>query len=153
MILDHVSGFVEPGPILVIMGPSGNGKSTILYALADRVELPVEGLHYANCICLTSSRTSKHFRQVDGSIKTPHALKAAAKYVRQTNELLGVLTVKETLDVVAGLYIDATTKRSLAVTVVRNFLVSQHMPTRKLAAPSCVAYPVVRYVPCSSDAS
>lgn len=36
-ILDHVSGFVEAGSLVALMGPSGSGKSTLLDVLSDRI--------------------------------------------------------------------------------------------------------------------
>lgn len=37
-ILDGVSGSVQPGRMLAIMGPSGSGKSSLLNALAGQLE-------------------------------------------------------------------------------------------------------------------
>lgn len=105
IILDCVSGYVEPGQVLFIMGPSGSGKSTILDALADRVKLPVEGRQY-----------------LDGEVKTPRLLKSVAKYVQQTDDLLGVLTIRETLDIAAALYISRKDARDGAVVDVMNAL-------------------------------
>lgn len=105
LILNNVSGFVEPGQVLYIMGPSGSGKSTVLDSLADRVKLPVQGVQV-----------------LDGKIKTPNSLKAAAKYVQQTDDLLGVLTVKESLETSADLYISDASRRANAVRDVMNIL-------------------------------
>lgn len=104
-ILNNVSGFVEPGQVLYIMGPSGSGKTTVLDSLADRVKLPVQGIQV-----------------LDGKMKTPNSLKSAAKYVQQTDDLLGVLTVKETLETSAALYISDASKRPAAVKDVMNIL-------------------------------
>lgn len=97
-ILHEVSGYVKPGQLLYIMGPSGSGKSTILDSLADRVKLTVGGVQH-----------------LDGKIKTPSALKESAKYVQQTDDLLGVLTVKETLETSAALYVSHPPSRAPVV--------------------------------------
>lgn len=113
-ILDKVSGAVEPGQILYIMGPSGSGKSTILDALADRVKAPVHGVQV-----------------LAGKLKTPNSLKAAAKYVQQTDDLLGVLTVRETFQIAAGLYISDPSQRESAVESVIEILgLSSHVDTK-----------------------
>lgn len=104
-ILNDVSGFVEPGNMLFVMGPSGSGKSSLLDALADRVKLPVEGV-----------------QMLDGIRKSPNTLKNVAKYVQQTNDLFGVLTVQETLDNAAGFYIQEPTRRASAVSNVISLL-------------------------------
>lgn len=105
VILDHVSGYVQPGQVLFIMGPSGSGKSTILDALADRVKGPVEGVQF-----------------LDGQRKSSRTLKSVAKYVQQTDDLMGVLTVKETLEVAANLYISDASARDAAVLDVMEIL-------------------------------
>lgn len=113
-ILKDVSGYIEPGQLLFIMGPSGSGKSTILDALSDRIKLPVEGVQFLN-----------------GRPKSPHALKAVAKYVQQTDDLLGVLTVKETLDLAAALYItDAPMRSSAVFDVMDIFGLTAHAHTK-----------------------
>eukprot|EP00186_Timspurckia_oligopyrenoides_P002527 CAMPEP_0182445364 /NCGR_PEP_ID=MMETSP1172-20130603/3509_1 /TAXON_ID=708627 /ORGANISM="Timspurckia oligopyrenoides, Strain CCMP3278" /LENGTH=650 /DNA_ID=CAMNT_0024641125 /DNA_START=139 /DNA_END=2091 /DNA_ORIENTATION=+ len=104
-ILNKVSGFVDPGEILYIMGPSGAGKSTMLDALADRVAVDVEGYQALNRLK-----------------KTPNGLKSIAKYVEQTDDMFGSLTVKETLDVAAGLYVKEKAKRESIVEEVIQML-------------------------------
>lgn len=113
-ILCNVSGYVEQGQLLFIMGPSGSGKSTILDSLADRVKLPVHGVQVLN-----------------GKMRTANALKAAAKYVQQSDDLLGVLTVAETLETAAELYISDASKRKGAVRDVMAILgLSAHAHTK-----------------------
>lgn len=113
-ILDNVSGFVEPGQILFVMGPSGSGKSSLLDTLADRVKLPVQGIQV-----------------LDAKLKTSSALKNAAKYVQQTDDLLGVLTVKETFETAAGLYVPDSDKRAIAVNDVIDVLgLAAHQDTK-----------------------
>lgn len=113
-ILTHVSGFVHPGQILFIMGPSGSGKTTLLDALAGRCRQDVTGVQY-----------------LDGRSKTDRALRSAAKYVQQTDDLIGVLSVKETLDFYAGLYIAEPSARTSAVVDVLDILgLTAHAHTR-----------------------
>lgn len=97
-IIDNISGFVEPGQVLFIMGPSGSGKSTILNALANRINASVHGV-----------------QMLDGQIKSTKSLSSVAKYVQQTDNLIGVLSVKETLEVAAALSISEPSMRSAAV--------------------------------------
>ncbi|KAI0557173.1 ABC transporter ATP-binding protein [Gracilaria domingensis] len=104
-ILNNISGYVKPGQLLFCMGPSGSGKSSLLDSLADRIKLPVQGTQI-----------------LDGRIKTPHALKAAAKYVQQEDDLLGVLTVRETLQTAAEFYISDKSSRPAAVDDVIDIL-------------------------------
>lgn len=113
-ILSHVSGYVQPGQLLFIMGPSGSGKSTVLDALADRIKLPVNGLQY-----------------LDGKRKTPKALKTAGKYVQQTDDLLGVLTVQETLTVAASLYLaDASSRKQKVLDTMDILGLTPHADTK-----------------------
>lgn len=58
MILDHVSAFVEPGQLLVIMGHSSSRNVTILDALADPVGLPVKCLQMLDSVKYLQSITS-----------------------------------------------------------------------------------------------
>lgn len=104
-ILNNVSGYVKPGQLLFCMGPSGSGKSSLLDALADRIKLPVHGTQI-----------------LDANVKTPHALKAIAKYVQQTDDLLGVLTVRETLQTAAEFYLSDALARPKAVDEVIDIL-------------------------------
>lgn len=104
-LLTDISGFVHPGQLLFIMGPSGSGKTTLLGALASRCRQSITGIQY-----------------LDGRPKTDRALRSATKYVQQTDDLIGVLSVKETLDFYAGLYIAEPSARTSAVVDVLDIL-------------------------------
>ncbi|KAG9015259.1 hypothetical protein FRB95_010725 [Tulasnella sp. JGI-2019a] len=91
-IINGVSGRVSSGEMLAIMGPSGAGKSTMLDLLARRT-LPDIG---------------------DGgkmTVNGEEGVKMAdlAAYVEQSDALLGVLTVKETIRFAARLSLDPST--------------------------------------------
>lgn len=88
-ILSGVSGIVRQGELLYILGPSGSGKSSTLDALALRVRATVRGfkwLHGRPSPSATEWRTR-------------------AKYVEQEDNLFEVLTVQETLETAAELYV------------------------------------------------
>lgn len=97
-ILSSVSGYVEPGNLLFIMGPSGSGKSTLLDCLADRIGLTVDGTQILN-----------------GDSKKSKRLKTVGKYVQQTDDMLGILTLRETLQNSASFYFSDKKKRGPAV--------------------------------------
>ncbi|KAG9039437.1 hypothetical protein FRB95_010726 [Tulasnella sp. JGI-2019a] len=91
-IIDGVSGRVSSGEMLAVMGPSGAGKSTMLDLLARRTfldagdggKMTVNGEENANMADLGA-------------------------YVEQSDALLGVLTVKETIRFAARLSLDPST--------------------------------------------
>lgn len=88
-ILHDVSGRVESGEMLAIMGPSGAGKSTILDVISKRT-------------AATSGSVT-----VNGD---PGAdMSSLASYVEQSDALLGVLTVRETIQYAARLSLDPST--------------------------------------------
>ncbi len=93
-ILSGVSGYCRPGEILFVMGPSGAGKSTMLDALADRIQLPVEGVQW-----------------LDGKRKTETNLRMISKYVQQDDCIMGALTVQEVMNTAAALYVKEPAKR------------------------------------------
>ncbi|KAH9935196.1 P-loop containing nucleoside triphosphate hydrolase protein [Epithele typhae] len=88
-ILEGVYGEVSTGEMLAVMGPSGAGKSTLLDLLARRTT-PSAGN--------VSLNGEKNFD-----------IKPLASYVEQSDALLGVLTVKETLYFSARLSLDPST--------------------------------------------
>ncbi|KAL9647271.1 hypothetical protein ABK040_012622 [Willaertia magna] len=88
-ILYPMNGFVQPGSVLAIMGPSGAGKTSLLNILAQRVS-PTAGEVRAN-----GSKISKSFRSLSA-------------FVQQDDVLMGNLTVRETLRYAAMLRLDSS---------------------------------------------
>eukprot|EP00241_Pyramimonas_parkeae_P015408 CAMPEP_0114297338 /NCGR_PEP_ID=MMETSP0059-20121206/11802_1 /TAXON_ID=36894 /ORGANISM="Pyramimonas parkeae, Strain CCMP726" /LENGTH=597 /DNA_ID=CAMNT_0001419567 /DNA_START=157 /DNA_END=1947 /DNA_ORIENTATION=+ len=86
-ILSNVSGAIPGGKLCYMMGPSGAGKSSLLDALADRVKAPVSGTVL-----------------VDGVPKNPATFNNIAKYVQQEDNLIPILTVQQTFEVMAMFY-------------------------------------------------
>ncbi|CAM6007009.1 unnamed protein product [Sphagnum balticum] len=79
-VLHGLSGYAEPGGMLAIMGPSGSGKSTLLDSLAGR---------------LAKNATLTGEILVNG--KKKGLSYGAAAYVTQADDLIGTLTVRETV--------------------------------------------------------
>ncbi|KAG8885259.1 hypothetical protein FRB97_001705 [Tulasnella sp. 331] len=92
IIIDGVSGSVSSGEMLAVMGPSGAGKSTMLDLLARRTDADIgDGGKI----------------MVNG--ETDVDMSDLAAYVEQSDALLGVLTVKETIRFAARLSLDPST--------------------------------------------
>ncbi|KAG2392252.1 hypothetical protein C9374_012504 [Naegleria lovaniensis] len=87
-ILHPMTGYVAPGQVLAIMGPSGAGKTSLLNILSQRVK-PSGGDIIAN-----GSKAGKAFR-------------ALSAFVQQDDVLMGNLTVRETLRYAAMLRLDS----------------------------------------------
>ncbi|TDL20626.1 P-loop containing nucleoside triphosphate hydrolase protein [Rickenella mellea] len=92
-ILSDVSGTVSSGEMLAVMGPSGAGKSTILDILAQRAH-PTSG-----------KMTINGNETIDMS--------SLGSYVEQNDALLGVLSVRETIQFAARLSLDPSTPREV----------------------------------------
>ena len=80
-VLDSVSGSVQPGQLLAIMGASGAGKSTLLDILARRQKMGI----VAGAVL------------VNGRPVPDGVFRRAAGYVDQEDTLMGTLTVYETV--------------------------------------------------------
>ncbi|SJX63408.1 related to ATP-binding cassette protein (ABC) transporter [Sporisorium reilianum f. sp. reilianum] len=85
VLLSGLSGSIVPGEMLAIMGASGAGKSTLLDVLSTRKP--------PTC----------------GSVSACGDIKAISSYVEQSDSLLGVLTVRETIWYSAKLSLPAST--------------------------------------------
>eukprot|EP00003_Mantamonas_plastica_P019523 TRINITY_DN3183_c0_g5_i1.p1 TRINITY_DN3183_c0_g5~~TRINITY_DN3183_c0_g5_i1.p1 ORF type:complete len:243 (-),score=69.26 TRINITY_DN3183_c0_g5_i1:25-651(-) len=81
-ILDGVSGVVKPGEILGILGPSGAGKTSLLDVLSGRNNVG----EVFGSIC------------VNGKEMAPGDVKKVGTYVKQSDLLMGTLTVRETFE-------------------------------------------------------
>ncbi|BBN19617.1 ATP-binding cassette, subfamily G (WHITE), member 2 [Marchantia polymorpha subsp. ruderalis] len=91
-ILHDLSGYVEPGRICAIMGPSGSGKSTLLDSLAGRIS---KNITLTGDIRLNGRSTRVSY--------------GTAAYLAQECDLLGTLTVKETIYYSAKLRLPSST--------------------------------------------
>jgi ABC-type multidrug transport system ATPase subunit len=91
-LLDNVSGFTpggtHGGTLTALMGPSGSGKTTLLLVLARRTG------------GLSSFKVTGDVRY-NGQWATPSLLRQVSRFVEQEDHLIGLLTVKETVDFAA----------------------------------------------------
>lgn len=84
-LLSGVEGAVSSGEVLFIMGGSGAGKSMLLDALADRLNMPVRGQTH-----------------LFGLPKASERFRGMARYVQQDDVMYSSLTTKETLEYAAS---------------------------------------------------
>jgi ABC-type multidrug transport system ATPase subunit len=89
-VLYPMSGYVAPGQVLAVMGPSGAGKTSFLNILAQRVK------DYKGEILINDKPIDKTFRSLSA-------------YVQQDDVLMGNLTVRETLRYAALLRLPGNT--------------------------------------------
>lgn len=87
--LQNVSGEVEPGEVMAIMGPSGAGKTTLLNVLAGR-EKRTGGELKSGVVTINGKKMSKSVRRSLG-------------YVLQDDVFFSHLTMKQTLSFAAEL--------------------------------------------------
>ncbi|KAL6643455.1 hypothetical protein ACP70R_018221 [Stipagrostis hirtigluma subsp. patula] len=85
-ILDDVSGIVKPGRMTLLLGPPASGKSTLLLALAGKLD-----------------RQLKKSGQVtyNGTSLDEFCVQRTSAYISQTDNHIGELTVRETIDFAA----------------------------------------------------
>jgi len=84
VILDRVSGTASPGRLLGILGPSGAGKTTLINALAGRIEKQ-KGSEYSGRMLINSKILDSNFNITDVSA-----------YVTQEDTLFAFSSVRET---------------------------------------------------------
>ncbi|KAI4319268.1 hypothetical protein MLD38_032890 [Melastoma candidum] len=85
-VLEGLTGYAEPGTLTALMGPSGSGKSTLLDSLSGRL---AANAFVSGDIMLNGHKTKLSF--------------GAAAYVTQDDNLIGTLTVRETISYSARL--------------------------------------------------
>ncbi|MBA0738465.1 hypothetical protein Gogos_011814 [Gossypium gossypioides] len=94
-VLEGLTGYAEPGTLTALMGPSGSGKSTLLDALSSRL---AANAFLSGTILLNGRKTKLSF--------------GTAAYVTQDDNLIGTLTVRETISYSAQLRLPNTMPRS-----------------------------------------
>ncbi|WJX58198.1 ABC transporter G member 31 [Trifolium repens] len=82
-ILDNVSGVIKPGRMTLLLGPPGSGKSSLLMALAGKLD---------NNLKKTGSITYNGYEIDEFYVRRTSA------YISQTDNHIPELTVRETLD-------------------------------------------------------
>lgn len=132
VVLDNISGSIEPGKMVAIMGASGAGKTTLLSALSGRIKLkpPQNGgnQHRSNATTRSvsggdvddledyedpapstddnpddSKPVSHGGIYFNGTRMTEEELGSMTGYVMQDDVLLGTLTPRETLQFAANM--------------------------------------------------
>ncbi|XP_066345250.1 ABC transporter G family member 51 isoform X1 [Miscanthus floridulus] len=85
-ILDDVSGVLKPGRMTLLLGPPSSGKSTLLLALAGKLDPQLK----------KSGEVT-----YNGTSLTEFCVQRTSAYISQTDNHIGELTVRETLDFAA----------------------------------------------------
>lgn len=104
-VLDNLTGYAEPGHFTAIMGPSGSGKSTLLDTLAGR---------------LATNTTQTGTVLLNG--RKRKLCYGAAAYVTQEDNLIGTLTVRETITYSAKLRLPDKMPLSEKIAIVESVM-------------------------------
>jgi len=96
-ILNDVSGFIQPGEVACILGPSGAGKTTLLNILAGVMRTSGNGLSLEGNISLS------------GQVVNPSLVRSRIAYVMQEDALPALSTPREIL-LMAGVLRSGATK-------------------------------------------
>ncbi|GAA6018066.1 hypothetical protein JCM10207_006069 [Rhodosporidiobolus poonsookiae] len=102
---------IVPGEVLAIIGGSGSGKTTLLNTLAGRtgdLELSNGSVNYQSSSSASESSSKLSLKQA----------KKRIGYVRQTDDLLPNLTVRETLTFAAALRLPRTVSSEMRKAIV-----------------------------------
>uniref|UniRef100_A0A0E0M6E0 ABC transporter domain-containing protein n=1 Tax=Oryza punctata TaxID=4537 RepID=A0A0E0M6E0_ORYPU len=86
VILDDVSGVIKPGRMTLLLGPPASGKSTLLLALAGKLDSQLK----------KSGEVAYNGMTLD-----QFCVQRTSAYISQTDNHIGELTVRETLDFAA----------------------------------------------------
>ncbi|OAL30113.1 hypothetical protein AYO20_08916 [Fonsecaea nubica] len=88
-ILTSSHGSVKAGSVLALMGPSGSGKTTLLNVLAHRTS--------------TMKGEIRGKIMINGQPTNAAAVQQVSTYVEQEDAMIGILTLRETIDFAARL--------------------------------------------------
>uniref|UniRef100_A0A0D9XIH8 ABC transporter domain-containing protein n=1 Tax=Leersia perrieri TaxID=77586 RepID=A0A0D9XIH8_9ORYZ len=86
VILDDASGVIKPGRMTLLLGPPASGKSTLLLALAGKLDSQLK----------KSGKVTYNGMDLD-----KFCIQRTSAYISQTDNHIGELTVRETLDFAA----------------------------------------------------
>ncbi len=107
-ILSSSHGSVQAGSVVALMGPSGSGKTTLLNVLAHR----------------TSTMKGKIQGQImmNGQVANEAAIRRVSTYVEQEDAMIGILTLRETIDFAARLSTNGKMSKEERVTRVQELI-------------------------------